>query len=235
METTYHTPTRTQACCHDDAWRGNSRALRCTRTRKERPALRGLLLGVGILACASEPLDVDCQGIDGGVTLEVWGTGPEGGPFRPLTDGDVLPLVAGPQGGQHVWVQLRARNLCPNGPAVRIQVLVEGDLLVGEAVSGRRWRGIMGEPGLYATWDYPVVIDDGQYCALVNGAPARLHVRVDDRAGRVIERSVAILVRGWASGTDPGLRAAREACCANTSNRRCYPNGPPTGDAGSRD
>lgn len=204
-------------------------------TRKGRHAGRGLLLTLTILACAPEPQDVDCQGIDGGVSLEIRGTGPEGGLFRPLTDGDVLPLVAGAQGGQHVWVQLRARNLCPNGPSVRIRALLEGDQLVGEAVSGRRWRGIIGDPGLYSSWDYLVVVDDGLYCALAGGGVVRLHVRVDDRTGRVVERSVLVTVRGWASGTDPVLRAAREACCANPSNRRCYPNGPPPGDAGSRD
>ena len=30
------------------------------------------------------------------------------GPFQPLVDGDVLPIVHGPQGGQHVYVSVRS-------------------------------------------------------------------------------------------------------------------------------
>lgn len=116
-----------------------------------------------------------------------------------------------------------------------MQALREGGLLVGEATSGRRWRGILGEPWLFSSWDYPVVIEDEHFCALVAGTQVRLDVRVDDRAGRVVESSVAVTVRGWASNTDPGLRAGRKACCADLRNRRCHPDGAPMRDASVQD
>jgi hypothetical protein len=40
-------------------------------------------------------------------------------------------------------------------------------------------------------------------------------------------------VSGWSRDALPADRAAREACCADFTSRRCYPDGPP--DAGARD
>ncbi len=45
------------------------------------------------------------------------------GTFDAISDGDTLFLVRGPQGGQHVWIALRATNL-DTSPAL-IQLLVE--------------------------------------------------------------------------------------------------------------
>jgi len=70
-------------------------------------------------------------------TLEV-GTGVDA--FTPLHDGDDLPLVAGPQGGHHVWGALRATDVDPGDPydfAARDNPLLsmtlqrDGDILGG--------------------------------------------------------------------------------------------------------
>jgi hypothetical protein len=37
------------------------------------------------------------------------------GPFQPLVDGDVLQIVHGPQGGQHVYVVVRLYASAPGG------------------------------------------------------------------------------------------------------------------------
>lgn len=51
--------------------------------------------------------------VGGDATLEV-GTGADA--FEPLTDGDDLVLVMGPQGGYHVWGSLRATGVVPGDP-----------------------------------------------------------------------------------------------------------------------
>lgn len=53
--------------------------------------------------------------------------------YAELDDGTELPLVAGPQGGHHVWIALRAEGL--SGPAV--ELLVDA-LPVGEPEPPRR-------------------------------------------------------------------------------------------------
>jgi hypothetical protein len=39
---------------------------------------------------------------------------PTGPAFTPLPEGGVAALFAGPQGGYHVYMQVRARGICPN-------------------------------------------------------------------------------------------------------------------------
>ncbi|MBW2463722.1 MAG: hypothetical protein JRH11_18875 [Deltaproteobacteria bacterium] len=59
----------------------------------------------------------------GGPHIEI-GTGPIG-EYTPVADGDTALLVRGSQGGQHVWVGLRAWNLVTS-PAL-IQLRLEGE------------------------------------------------------------------------------------------------------------
>jgi hypothetical protein len=64
--------------------------------------------------CPAED-DVDCAGShDVPIEFEV-GTGdPTGSTFTALPDDGVASLYPGPQGGYHVYLQVRARGLCPN-------------------------------------------------------------------------------------------------------------------------
>lgn len=67
--------------------------------------------------------------IDGGtVPLVELGTGTNH--FVPLEAGAVLPIIAGPQGGHHLWAALRVYPpLAPDGLSIRLRVLHEGATL----------------------------------------------------------------------------------------------------------
>ena len=70
---------------------------------------RALAMGLLGLALAG------CGGGDpaaGDLVVEL-GTGEVG--FEPLADEQPVPLVAGPQGGHHVWLSLRAEGLAKGG------------------------------------------------------------------------------------------------------------------------
>lgn len=56
---------------------------------------------------------------EGGPPLVEVGTGTAR--FEPLEDGQSTPLIAGAQGGFHLWVAVRARGLDPSG--VRVEVV----------------------------------------------------------------------------------------------------------------
>jgi hypothetical protein len=73
------------------------------------------------------------------------------GDFVPITDGAVLTLEPGPQGGEHVWISLRATGLNPGsggllaadepGPLTVVS-LMDGDVEVGTSgLDNRPWRG----------------------------------------------------------------------------------------------
>jgi hypothetical protein len=47
--------------------------------------------------------------------------------YSTLTDGDVLQLEKGPQGGHHIWVALRMKNLRQSGSTTMITSEIEGD------------------------------------------------------------------------------------------------------------
>jgi hypothetical protein len=47
--------------------------------------------------------------------------------YSTLNDGDVLQLEKGPQGGHHIWVALRMKNLRQSGSTTMISSEVEGD------------------------------------------------------------------------------------------------------------
>lgn len=68
-----------------------------------------ILLGIVFLlsACPEEPLP------PGDAVVEL-GTGTVD--FAPLADGDELPLIAGPQGGYHFIVHVRAMGIAPGDP-----------------------------------------------------------------------------------------------------------------------
>lgn len=68
----------------------------------------------GLGAALTLTLLAGCTGGSGEAALEV-GTGETH--FEPLDDYQRVPLVAGPQGGHHVWLSLRAQGLAA-GPAL---------------------------------------------------------------------------------------------------------------------
>ena len=57
-------------------------------------------------------------GCEGGPPLVEIGTGIS--QFEPLEDGQSMPLIAGAQGGWHLWIAVRARGVDPSGVRMAI-------------------------------------------------------------------------------------------------------------------
>jgi hypothetical protein len=55
------------------------------------------------------------------------------GPFQPLVDGDVMPVVHGPQGGQHVYVSVRLFTGTSGTWVYTFQALNESGFAVGSS------------------------------------------------------------------------------------------------------
>jgi hypothetical protein len=70
--------------------------------------------------------------------------------YAALGDGQVLQLERGPQGGHHVWVAARMRNLKQNGTITSVASVIEGDPVPG--------------PPFSVVFDYEP--DEGGYCKL---------------------------------------------------------------------
>jgi len=100
---------------------------------RSRPLLIGLLLAFS--ACPNGPSPEDDDGgipplPDGGeAPLLQLGTGTES--FVPVEDGDELQVIAGPQGGHHIWVSLRTRPpVNPKGVLINVTGRYEGGELL---------------------------------------------------------------------------------------------------------
>jgi hypothetical protein len=66
---------------------------------------------LGIFGC-NDPKPMPTCSINGAPEVTL-GTGPEDGMgFVPVTDGEMVPLTFGVQQGFHVWVNIRAKNVC---------------------------------------------------------------------------------------------------------------------------
>ena len=73
---------------------------------------------------AKNPPDV-CKPIGAGAPELVVGTGMTD--YAPLADGQVVALERGPQGGHHVWVAVRMKNLRQSGSMTTIRATVPDD------------------------------------------------------------------------------------------------------------
>ncbi len=151
--------------------------------------------------------------------------------FRPLSDGDDVYLVPGPQGGQHVWIGLRARGVDPTQPRVELHAYRASD---GHEVGGLRVRLRMiptDEPGVVGLPGQTLIFDDDEYCSVLPG-DVRVTVDFNDAAGHCFRLEKRVHV----TGVDPlALEIDREArlrCCAQRLPR-CYPDGGAAGDGGA--
>ena len=143
-----------------------------------------------------------------------------------------MTLGTGPQGGQHVWIQVRARGIEPTQPQLRIRVYrsADGALIGASNFSGRDWAPVHGAEDTYASEALTAAVDNRAYCALLRGETAVVVASVDDRAGHCGTQQVTVRVDGWSDSVSAQDRAAWDGCCADPSSERCYPDGPP--DAG---
>ena len=116
--------------------------------------------------------------------------------FFSLAGQDKLPLIHGPQGGFHVWLQLRARGLCADGAVLQrstrrgdgavITEVAEIVDLVGAsdpALNDQGWRELpAGRPAILCPTDESVV-----------GAPIVLHATLKDSAERTASAEATVV------------------------------------------
>lgn len=206
----------------------------CTRWRQlTHPGVSapvGLALALTACSTASAPC---VEPLDAAFALAL-GTGSPADPraYRLLSDGDTVAMVAGNQGGQHIWIQLHAQSVCVVQLRVRIRVIRASDELVlgFSQFAANAWTEVPDAPGTYTSTPYAALIDPDRYCSVLNGGNVRVEVVVDDPAGHSAAGSVNLVIHGWSPDVPPTERAARDACCADYANTRCWPSGGP--DAG---
>ncbi len=132
-----------------------------------------------------------CLGVPGTPAVAVLGTGmfsPE-----PLTPGQTIVYEAGPQGGHHVWVSVRARGVLQSGTRTTFGAL---DLSNPAA------------PVELATRTVPFVLspDEGGTCLLVG-----LRLQLDERGTVDVRDLVGHPLRLFVELLDPDGRRARDA------------------------
>jgi hypothetical protein len=117
-----------------------------------------VVLGALLAACGSDPPPPATYECGGTVDCsDVWGTEPslevgEGDPlsqwFSPLGPDPHLPLESGPQGGYHVYLNFRARGICPSRVAIERTLRLVGE--PGEERVQHSYARLIAEEG--GTW-----------------------------------------------------------------------------------
>jgi hypothetical protein len=118
--------------------------------------IRGLCQSPAVPPPKLEPYTTDwpnnapdlCRPRNAGPAFVQAGTGQTG--YRPLTSGQVLQAEAGPQGGHHIWIAVRMKNMKQVGSTTRISA-VEPD------------TGVAIPPSTFA---FTFEKDEGGYCKL---------------------------------------------------------------------
>lgn len=186
---------------------------------------------LGLLACSPTPptptdasSDVPAPCLPNGATLTLGtGTAPDIATFRALADGDPVYLTPGPQGGQHIWTGLRGMGFNPAQPRIQLVARNNSDgTILGQFIVSFGLAPT-GAPDEYAMLPQPLALDNDQYCAVLPG-DVRISVKLDDRRGHCIERSVIAHVAGIDPMADPRDRESRTTCCAQRL-LRCFPDG----------
>jgi hypothetical protein len=137
---------------------------------------------------ASAPPDI-CRPAQHGAPEVIVGTGQTD--YLPLTDGQMLQMELGPQGGHHIWVATRMRNLRQSGSTTTLTATVEGGT---DAIP----------PAAFVfTFDQ----DEGNYCKLyglrfqLDSGAADLKNAYKVFLGKTIDVSVTVADTTHATGT----------------------------------
>lgn len=163
----------------------------------------------------------------GGAEVELGtGTNSSFANYRPLSDGDPVYVTPGPQGGQHLWIQLRARGIDPSRPRVSVRALRASD---GWALGELRLRvdltAAPEDPSRVGLPSYALVLDDATFCSvLLPPGDVRLVLDVEDAAARCVRREVIVRVADLDPLTTPATREAWLRCCT-AREPRCAPRG----------
>lgn len=197
--------------------------------------LRFALAAVCALSCTQpSPLASDA-GADVGACLAEGarvelgtGTNSSFANYRRLTDGDPVYVTPGPQGGQHLWIQLRARGVDPTRPQIDVRAFRARDgLLLGRLRIRVALTAAPEDPALVALPSYALVLDDATFCSvLLPPGDVRLTLDFDDGASRCVHQEVVVRVADLDPLTLPATREAWLRCCT-APEPRCAP-----GDAG---
>jgi hypothetical protein len=138
------------------------------------PAARSctLLLLAGLLACTS---DVDRESESFEAEL---GQGEV--EFAPLVEDETLPYAAGSQGGHHVFISFRARDLEPERVLVSVETSVEDHPELTLRREGRvNFEPERGGQHVYAGWPAQILL-----APCHSGERAHLAVTLTDRSDR---------------------------------------------------
>ena len=197
-----------------------------------------VLLGVGCDESPPPPADggMDGSGIDGGdasacrangATVSL-GTGTDSTltSYRALSDGDGVYVVPGPQGGQHIWIGLRATGIDPSQPLIILRAIEPASGTVIGVIRVRlRMTAAPEDPTRSAPNNQTLVLDDDKYCAVLHG-DVRVELELNDGAGHCVQAARTVRVQGIDPMARDLDREARMACCT-LYLPRCYPGGIP--------
>jgi hypothetical protein len=89
------------------------------------------------------------------------------------------------------------------------------------------------DSGAYVSQRIAAQFYESDYCAILNGESVTADVRVDDGAGHIATAQITLRVQGWSADSSPLTLPSEQACCADYTNRTCWPEGAP--DAGGAD
>lgn len=156
------------------------------------------------VACGDEPSPEDCDPPSDPQAFEV-GTGELC--FTRVQAGETLPLMAGPQGGYHVWLAVGCKD-CGEEAHLRMRVFAEdgtemSDLATEQFVplGGDAWpqhAGIqLGMPGF-----------DGESGRLPVGTPLRVQVETVDGSGSATHAGEMSFILGETESWDGGGRCS---------------------------
>jgi hypothetical protein len=108
---------------------------------------------------------------------------------RPLEDGDEVRIVAGFQGGQHIWVSLRAGGVQTCLVDARYQLLDAVGVAL-DATWGGEFYELRDEPGVYELLAYPAFVAHPQR---VHRREVVLRAEVSDGCGHLISDEVTVI------------------------------------------
>ena len=201
------------------------------RTMKPPPHRRRPLVAAALSLGACSPLSTSAA--DGGACLALGaqvelgtGTGSSFASYRRLADGDPIYITPGPQGGQHVWVQVRARGVDADRPLINVRALREPDgLLLGRLRLRAALSPAPEDPTRVGLPSFELVLDDATFCSvLLPPGGVRLVLDLEDNAGRCAHQEVRVRVADLDPLASPATREAWLRCCA-AREPRCAPRG----------